>query len=864
MIPRATYRLQFHKGFTFADAAPLAPYLAALGVSHVYASPVATARPGSIHGYDVVDPTRINPELGGGEGFRALCEALRAEGLGVILDIVPNHLAVGGSENRWWLDILENGEASEHAALFDIDWRTGDEALAGRVMAPFLGAAYGEALSGGDIRLEVGEDGRLAAIAYGVHRLPIRAEDRAEVLEAGLAAYDPASAEGRERLHALLERQNFRLAWWRAAGDEINWRRFFDVNELAAVRGERDEAFDLIHALPLRLYAEGLIDGVRADHVDGLADPAAYCRRLRERLDAAGAGRPAWAAPGPAYVVVEKILALGEDMPAAWGVDGTTGYDFMNEVSVLLHDPAGEARLTAAWAEISGRADDFEAEERTARAEVLAWSFPGQLEAAARAFHRLARADLTTQDLTLGALRRALKALITAFPAYRTYATAEGLPEESRPILREAVARARGRTAPGEAAVIDQIAAWLEGEGDRGLAGEAARRLQQLSAPVAAKGVEDTAFYRYGRLLSRNDVGFDPGRFAAPVAAFHEAAAARAARFPHAMLATATHDHKRGEDVRARLAVLSEVPDLWTAAARRWADLNAAGEPIHPADAYMLYQTLAGAWPLDLAADDAEGLAALRDRVAQWQEKALREGKLRSSWAAPDEAYEAGCRRFLEAILDPGRSGAFLADLVALVDEIAPAGAVNGLAQALLRCTAPGVPDTYQGAEFWDLSLVDPDNRRPVDYAARAAALAAGPSPADLLGAWRDGRVKQAVLARALGLRRDLPDLFADGDYEPLEIRGARAGSAVAFLRRRAGTCVVAAAAIRCAPAVLGADAPLPPADWWADTAITLPEPLSGLRGESVLTDAAPGAGGGLAAAELFAALPVALLRFDG
>jgi (1->4)-alpha-D-glucan 1-alpha-D-glucosylmutase len=858
VTPRATYRLQFRREFGFAGAIALAPYLAGLGVSHVYASPIATARAGSAHGYDVVDPTVINPELGGETGFRALVAALRQHGLGVILDIVPNHLAVGGADNRWWLDVLEKGEDSPHASLFDIDWRPADPALHGKVLAPFLGAPYAEALARGDIRLSL-EGGGLAAMAHGTHRFPIRAADREGVLAEGLARFDPDHPEGRLRLHALLERQAYRLAWWRTAGDEINWRRFFDIIELAGVRAECDEGFDLIHALPLRLYAEGLIDGVRADHVDGLADPAAYCRGLRAALSARQAGRPADVPGGPAWFVVEKILGPGERLARDWGVDGTTGYDFMDDVAGLLHDPRGAGALGELWAKVSWRGADFGPEAIAARGEILDRAFSGQLDGAARAFHALAVSDIATRDVTQDALRRALKALLIVFPVYRTYANGLEIPADSRAIVRSAADRAK-RLAPTEGPTLDHLSGWLSAvaPGDRW--SDAVRRFQQLSAPVAAKAVEDTAFYRYGRLLSRNDVGFDPAAFSLPAEQFHAKAADRRAHLPGAMLATATHDHKRGEDVRARLAVLGEIPELWREAVTDWRGLNAKlGLAIDPADEYMLYQTLVGAWPMDLAPDDAAGLGAFADRVAGWQEKALREAKLRSSWTEP-AAYEAICARFLKGALDPGRSPAFLAALAAFVDRIAPAGALNSLTQTLLRCTSPGVPDLYQGAEFWDLSLVDPDNRRPVDYQARREALAAGDDPRRLLETWRDGRVKQGLIHRVLAVRQALPALFAHGDYRAVEVHGPRDSSALAFVRRHGGARLFVAAPLHCARAVLGREAPLAPSAWWGDTAFSMPGDHAPADWRDMLAPDLVPAAPGLLARDLFSRFPVAML----
>ncbi|MCD2324311.1 malto-oligosyltrehalose synthase [Sphingomonas sp. IC-56] len=766
MIPRATYRIQFHRDFPFDAAVPLAGYLKSLGVSHLYASPIGTARSGSTHGYDVVDATTINPELGGEDGFRALAAALKAEGLGIILDIVPNHMAVGGADNRWWMDVLEHGPDSAFARFFDIDWD------AGKLLAPFLGTGYGEALRSGALALEA--DGS-AVMAHGTHRFPLRPEDRAALAgEADLATrYDGHTPEGAERLHALLERQHYRLAWWRTAADEINWRRFFDITELAGLRVEEQAVFDAVHVLPLRLYREGLIDGVRVDHVDGLADPGGYCRRLRAALEAQR--------EGPAYLIVEKILAAGEPLPTDWQTDGTSGYDFMNHVAGLLHDPAGEAPLTRYWHELSGRPADFLEEEHAARIEILERTFPGQLDAVADAFHRIARADLATRDITRGMIRRGLAAILVQFTAYRSYG---GQSLDDR--LGRAAAAAKEAVRPSETAVIDQLVAWMQG----GQAQDATRRFEQLSAPLAAKSVEDTAFYRYGRLLSRTDVGFDADRFSLSPAEFAETVQARAAAYPHAMLTTATHDHKRGQDVRARLAVLSEMPELWIETATRWGELSIA-EGIDAGDCYQVLQTLVGACPFVL--DDPEGFA---ERVVQWSQKALREAKLRSSWTLPDEAYEARIADFVRNFL---RSAELRRELTDFVDQIGPAGAVNGIVQAVLRSTLPGVPDCYQGTDFWDFSLVDPDNRRPVDYAARQN---------DTAGDWRTGQIKQTAIAECLALKS------TDASFTRVDATGARAENLFTF---RVNDLLVVVP-IRCAPAVRG-DLSLDPA-WWGDTKV--------------------------------------------
>ncbi|HWT12713.1 MAG TPA: malto-oligosyltrehalose synthase, partial [Allosphingosinicella sp.] len=675
MKVRATYRLQFNCGFTFADAERIVPYLDDLGVSHVYASPVTAAQPGSSHGYDVVDPTRVNPELGGEAGLRRFAGALRSRGMGIVLDIVPNHMSVAGGANRWWNDVLAKGRDSAFARFFDIDWT-------GRILLPFLGEPLAEAIAQGALRAGRDADGRLWIVAYGHDRYPVRDEDQ----EAGEAG----------DLASLLDRQHYRLACWRSAAGELNWRRFFTISGLAGIRVEDEQVFEATHALYFRLADEGLIDGLRIDHVDGLADPGAYCRRLRARLP-------------DAWIVIEKILAAGERLPPDWGVDGTSGYDFMEQVALLLHHPLGEGPLARYWARLSGRSPDFAEEELCARREILAAEFPGQLRACAQAFQALRDGPAPSE----ADIDSAVEHLLRAFPAYRTYGAAT-----DAPILEAARRRALALAPPDLAGAVGWLVSWLaeEGEGARG--SEALRRFRQLSAPLAAKAVEDTAFYRYGRLLSRNDVGSDPSRFSMAAQDFHAAMAERSAGWPRSMLATATHDHKRGEDVRARLAVLSELPELWIGTVERWRAINrgvAAG--VDPGDEYQFYQMLVGAWPPGIALDESgsSARADLRDRLSAWLEKALREARLRSSWNSPDLGYEGRCKAFVAAPFDPG-GAPFLAQVQGFVESIRSAGEANSLVQAFLRCAAPGVPDCYQGCEFLDLSLVDPDNRRPVDF----------------------------------------------------------------------------------------------------------------------------------------------------
>ncbi len=795
--PRATYRFQFHKNFTFADAEALVPYLDTLGISHVYASPITTARSGSTHGYDVVDPTRINPELGGEGAFHSLVAALRKRDMGVIIDIVPNHMGVAGGENGWWNDVLAHGEASKYARYFDIDWRE-------KLVLPILGDPLAKTLASDALKVEQ-VDGRYVLEAYGEHRLPIRDEDQ-------LSA-------GEDDLAALVHRQHYRLASWRVANDELNWRRFFTINDLAGLRAEDPVVFDATHALYFRLYAEGLIDGVRVDHVDGLTDPAGYCRQLRARFDAIE--RPAAAPSGPAYIVIEKILADGEPLSTDWGVDGTSGYDFMEQVTALLHAPGGAEPLARLWAEISGRSADFAPEELRARQELLAWQFDAQHRRCIEAFVALARSTTECDGLTKGMLHRAIERLLWVFPVYRTYGTGDTAPAADTMIRDTVRARVERFIPPGEGIVVDAVLAWLAGDGpgDRKLAADAVRKFQQLSAPIAAKSVEDTAFYRYGRLLSRNDVGFDAAHMSLGIETFHAAMADRARNWPSAMLATATHDHKRGEDVRARLAVLSEIPDRWQAHVEHWLTL---AEPfsvgVDRGDIYMLLQTLFGAWPEGLGATDAEGLARYAERIVAWQEKALREAKLRSSWEAPDEDYETRCHDLARALLDPARSGAFLADMTAFVDRIAPVAAANGLAQVALRYTVPGVPDLYQGTESADLSLVDPDNRRPVEYARLQAALCEATPP------------KMALIERLLRLRRDHPALFAAGSYEPIAVVGLRADKVIAFRRVHDGLACRCVVALRCAERHLAATG-----DWWGDTTLSSGERVADLLGDDTV-----------------------------
>ena len=863
MTPRATMRLQFHKGFTFVDAERLVPYLVRLGISHIYASPITTARPGSMHGYDVVDPTRVNPELGGEEGLRRLVAALHAAGLGLIADIVPNHMAIG-SQNAWWLDVLRHGRASRYANYFDIDWESQDPELRGKVLLPMLGKPLAEALAAGEISVTQDADG--AAIKYFDHRFPLAPDDAAGVV-GSLAQFDAGAAEDRARLLELLQRQHYRLAWWRVANDEINWRRFFDINELIGLRMEHAEAFESVHALIFRLYAEGIIDGVRVDHVDGLSDPASYCRTLRQRLEALAAQRPSSAQQGRPYIVVEKILLCGEELPEIWGCDGTSGYDFMEEVSALQHDARAAKVLEQTWSSVSGRAPDFETEEQAARREILARSFTGQMEACARAFHRLA-SQTPGADISAAAIRRCLIEVLAHFPVYRTYGTSTERPAGDKKFLQAAFSGAKATTLRGDHPVLECLRDWLSeraaDDKSASLQNIAVTRFQQLSAPVAAKAVEDTAAYRYGRLISRNDVGFDMRRLGSGLDEFHERARRRQAHYPSAMLATATHDHKRGEVVRARLAVISEVPDEWAKLLPDWIarserlrkKINGLLSPTG-GDIAMLFQTLIGSWPLDLAIDDDKGRASFAQRLAGWQEKAVREAKLVTDWSAPNEDYESAAREFLQGLMER-REAELLNEIVAFADRVSPAGAVNGLAQVLLKLTSPGVPDFYQGAEFWDFSLVDPDNRRPVDFAARVASLTAEPIEA-LVPSWRSGPIKQAIIAAALQYRGKHAQLFAEGSYTPVAVEGKFADRVVAFAREL-GTEMAITVAPRLSYKLLRKGSIVFEEASWEDTTLVLEGPprtlVNILDGPRRVTPD----GGRLRLGPLLSPVPVALL----
>lgn len=814
-----TYRLQLGPGFGFDDAAAVAPVLAELGVSHLYLSPCAEAVAGSTHGYDTVDPTRLRRELGGPAAFDRLVAAAHAHGLGLVADIVPNHLAADPA-NAWWWDVLRLGQASRYAQHFDIDWRPPESRLAGVVLLPVLGDHYGRVLEAGDLCL--GRDGDELVARYFDHVAPLSPPTADELwAEAGRRAVvsgRPAeealedvladrNAEP-DAVDAVLDRQHFRFVRWQAAAHELDSRRFFDIDSLVALRSERLDVFADTHRLVTGLASTGAIDGIRVDHVDGLRDPGGYLERLR-------------AAAPASWLVVEKILRPDEELPA-WPVDGTSGYDGLARVGAVLVDPAGVDVLTAAWRRFSGEHRTYDAVRLEARREVLAGPLSADLERVVALLVRVCENRRRWRDFTRSELRDALQEVTVHLRAYRPYVRpGEDADDDAVGLVAGAVAAAADARPDLDADLLGLLrnvllqadeAAHRAADGSVTLEAEVAARWQQLSGPVTAKGEEDTAFYRWGPLLSLNEVGTEPDHPDLDVADFHAASVEAQGRWPATMVTTSTHDTKRSEDVRARLTVLSE-PDRATAFAAvvdRWSAMNAAHRDAG-ADApdrgteWFIYQTLVGAHPLPF------------ERAWPAIEKSIREAKVRTSWVRPDAAYEAATQRFLQgALADP----AFVADLEAFVAPLVEPGRVNALSQVALRLLGPGVPDTYQGTERWDLSLVDPDNRRSVDYVSLAHALAELPQrPAAAL--WADhqdgGGPKLALVRSCLSLRRRHQAAFAAADgYLPLEVTGAGAERVIAFARAAVGGPEVAAVVPRFAGRGLadGATVALPPGTW--------------------------------------------------
>ena len=916
--PTATYRLQLNRDFGFTDARDLVAYLHALGISHCYASPYLKARPGSLHGYDIVDHSALNPEIGDRAAHTDWVAELAARDMGHILDLVPNHMAVGGADNTWWLDVLEHGEASVYAGYFDIDWWPVQAGVRGQLILPVLGGHYGTVLENGELDARYDSKEGSFSIWYGEHRFPLDPVSYPVILEpvaaalggereqdARLAALQqligafrslperhtrdpherrtrieaaahlkreladftrswrelagsidtavqalrgaPGKADSFDRLHALLEAQAYRLAYWRVATDEINYRRFFDVNELAGLRMEQPAVFADTHRLVLDLIAASALQGLRIDHPDGLRDPLGYLHRLRVAIESAGG-------PDDFYLVVEKILRPHEHLPENWPVDGTTGYEFGALVNGLFVDPAGERALTRLYSRYAGLYRDFDALLYERKKLIIRAVLSSELTVLAGQLSRIAQADRHTRDYTLNGLRDALIELVACLPVYRSYVDAHGLSEQDRRYLDWALIHAERHSRSVDPSLFAFLRELLQLSGrvasDPGLRAAAldfAARLQQYTAPVMAKGMEDTCFYIDNRLTSLNEVGGDPGRFGVSLAAFHRANQERQRRWPRAMLTTSTHDSKRSEDMRARLNVLSELPDLWRRRVGRWSRLNARRKRLVDGvrapsrnDEYLLYQTLLGVWPLGPVGEGEGGIEGLCDRVTAYMLKAVREAKVHSAWLNPDLEYEAGVEGFVQALLRPSTVNAFLADFLPFQQQVARIGVYNSLAQTLLKLTVPGVPDIYQGCELFEFRLVDPDNRAPVDYASRRAlldsllpVLTAGRDVSAevraLLEVPGDGRAKLYLISRVLRLRRARAALFGAGVYHPLEAEGAGAERVCTFSRcTEDGACTVVIAPYRFgALTAAGTRMPLGP-EVWGDTAVVMPEAPTG------------------------------------
>jgi (1->4)-alpha-D-glucan 1-alpha-D-glucosylmutase len=928
-IPTATYRLQFNKAFTFASARAILGYLNELGISDIYASPIFHARAGSTHGYDVVDPTRLNPELGTPEDFESLIETVRNSGMGWLQDIVPNHMAYDG-ENRMLMDILESGPSSLFFDFFDIDWDYPSESIKGKVLAPFLGSFYGEALEKGEIKLDYGENG--LSVGYYNLRLPMNIESYSTVFQRGLGALRrklggehadfikllgalyvlknlPPKEEIKDRtdqihfvkrmlwelyttnvdvkdfvdanvarlngekgkpesfndLDQLLAEQLFRLSFWKVATEEINYRRFFNINELISVRMEDEKVFRETHSLIFQLVREGKFTGLRVDHIDGLYDPAAYLKRTRKEA-------------GGAYLAVEKILALDEPLPESWPIEGTTGYEFLNYLNGIFCEKKNEQVFSDIYLRFAGFQTPYLDLVSEKKRLIIGKHMAGDVDAIAHLMKKLSSRDRYASDITLYGLKRGLVEVLAFFPVYRTYVSYEDFGDEDRFRLQEALSRAK-ESNRGLLLELGFIERFLLLQSGRPLPAEEKNdwihfimRFQQLTGPLMAKGFEDTALYIYNRLVSLNEVGGDPGRFGVALETFHQFNGIRQRLWPHAMSATATHDTKRGEDVRARINVLSELPQEWEKKISRWRRLNPKRSGIKGRevpdrnDEYFLYQMLVGSFPLD---GDAEGY---RERLKAYMIKAVREAKVHTEWLKPDAAYEDGFVSFADEFLKTEPPTKFLSDFLPFVEKVAFYGMQNSLSQTVLKIASPGVPDFYQGAELWDLSFVDPDNRRPVDFDKRTRLLEElkrrekedrAVLIRDLLQRWTDGRIKLYTIYKALNFRRTQKYLFHSGDYLPLQASGKVKENVCAFLRRKEAGWVLTAAP-RLVTRLTGAGAAPLGEGAWGKSVLALPEDAPdrwrNIFTEEELETSHTDGKKQLRVAEVFKSFPVAML----
>jgi (1->4)-alpha-D-glucan 1-alpha-D-glucosylmutase len=919
-LPVSTYRLQFNAGFTFRDAQALLPYLSRLGITECYCSPLLAARPGSPHGYDISDHTRLNPELGSAEDFESFTAALAAHGMGLILDFVPNHMGIDPLSNRWWRDVLENGPSSPFARFFDIDWQPAKSELKGKTLLPILSDQYGVVLEEGQIQIKF-EDGAFS-LQYSSFNLPLNLKAirlllryDPEALEAQCSPEDPhlreflsvltqldhmpASTDTdpaliqercRERevaqkrladlvrdsplirrhieqnvrkfngqpgrresydlLHGLLESQPYRISYWRTALHEINYRRFFDINDLAGIRMEDPEIFQATHSLVLRLIRQGVVTGLRLDHVDGLFDPAEYFQRLQASCAEFAA----------IYIVVEKIFSNGESLRQDWAVHGTTGYDFLNDLNGLFVYSPSAQNFKQLYARFVGRKDLFFDVVYESKKLIVMTSMVSELKMLARELNRISEANRRYRDFTRASLEEVLRELVACFPVYRTYFTPRGWDEFDQKTIDTALARALRRNPAMESSVFlfsrrILLPERTAGDSEKEYQARArfAMKFQQYTGPVQAKGLEDTAFYRFGPLISLNEVGGDPARFGRSPEEFHKANLQRRESAPLGMLATATHDTKRGEDARARLNVLSEIPDEWRSVLFRWARANAGmrtlldGKPSPDrSDEYLFYQALLSAWPAESGEEPAEGFV---DRILQFMQKAIKEKKVHTSWINPSQEYDSAMADFVRHTLTGSNSKRFLQLFAPFQQRIAFLGMLNSLAQVVLKMVSPGIPDFFQGTELWDLNLVDPDNRRPLDFRRRQCLLermesmlgspcpdAAAAFVGEMLTNWRDARIKLYLTAAGLRLRRRAPALFLEGNYLPLSVDGEKKEHVVT-LARSLGTASLIAVAPRLVARLTGGSRSLPVGqEVWKDAAISLPAELAGHSYQNIFT----------------------------
>ncbi len=965
-IPSATYRFQFNRNFTFARATELIPYLSRLGVTHCYASPLLTSRPGSTHGYDIIDHASLNPEIGTYEEFLNFVNTLRAHQMGLILDIVPNHMGVG-QDNQWWMDVLEDGPASIHSGYFDVDWAPLKAELHGKVLLPVLGEQYGKILEKGQFEVQFDAMTGVFTLHYYEHRWPINPHSyaeilnhRMEILAARLGNTNPAFLEyqsiitaferlpkhterepkaieermrekliarkrladlcrqqpditsfiaenvadfndvvdnppNQQRLNRLLEAQAYRLSHWRVATDEINYRRFFDINDLAGVCVENPKVFWDTHDFILKLVGEKLVSGLRIDHPDGLFDPSGYFTKLQEEASHSlnlEPGIPQSPEQYPIYLLVEKILAPYERLSPNWPVHGTTGYEFANSVSGLFVDKAHERQFSRIYQRFISHKESFHHLVHTCKHLIMKVSLASELNVLVHQLNQISETDWTTRDFTLNNLRNALAEVTACFPVYRTYVTPGNVSKKDREYVDWAVNMAKKSNPAVETTIFDFIRSVLLLEFNPNATDEQreaitrfAMKYQQFTGPVMAKSLEDTAFYRFNRLVSLNEVGGEPNMFGTSLAAFHQQNLERSRRFPHTMLATSTHDTKRSEDTRVRISVLSEIPSEWSASLKIWRRLNHTkktelADGLAPSynDEYLLYQALLGIWPLTIA-EDEDIYNLLFERVSNYMLKAVREAKAHTSWINQNAEYEDALVKFIQGLLQSPHNKAFIEAFMPLQQKVAWFGMLNALSQTVLKFTSPGMPDIYQGTEMWDFSLVDPDNRRPVNYAERQqlhdqvqavlhqedALEARSAFSRQLLEDWRTGQIKLFLISATLHYRKQNTDLFQRGDYLPLEVEGAHADHVIAFARVLKDKAYITVAP-RLACTLMRQEMELPVAEAvWKDTRIKLPSSWAFGMLRNVYTGEAhtTEAGGSLPVSVVLSALPVALLAAE-